>query len=66
MGNLKIMSTSEYSKFQRQQGTTAKNIGYTSASVVEEYAALAEEVIANLTDQHSKDTKMQMQRMELW
>jgi hypothetical protein len=41
-----------------------KNVGYRSANAVEEYAAITEEVIANLTNQHSKDMKAHMQLME--
>ena len=62
--NFKMMITLEYSKFQRQHSTTAKNVGYGTSKAVEEYAALAEEIVANLTEEHSNDMKAQVQCME--
>ena len=58
------MVTTEYSKFQRQHSTTAKSLGYGSANAVEDIAALTEEVVAAITEEHAKEMKTQMQRME--
>ena len=62
--NVKKMITSEYSKYQRQHTTTAKSQGYGSANALDEYAALTEEVVAAITEEHAKEMKTQMQRME--
>ena len=62
--NVKTMITSEYSKYQRQHSTTAKSLGYGSANALEDYAAITEEVVAALTEDHARDMKAQMQRME--
>ena len=62
--NVKKMITSEYSKYQRQHSTSAKSLGYGAANSIEDYAALTEEVVATLTEEHSKDMKAQVQRME--
>ncbi len=62
--NVKKMITSEYSKYQRQHATTAKSLGYGAANAMEEYAALTEEVVAAITEEHAKEMKTQMQRME--
>ncbi len=62
--NVKKMITSEYSKYQRQHSTSAKSLGYGLANALEDFAAMTEEVVAALTEEHSKDMKAQMQRME--
>lgn len=62
--HVKKMITSEYSKYQRQHISTAKSLGYGSANALEEYVALMEEVVAAVTEEHAKERKTQMQRME--
>ena len=62
--NVKKMVITEYSKFQRQHSTTAKSLGYGSANAVEDIAVLTEEVVAAITEEHAKEMKTQMQRME--
>ena len=62
--NVKTMITSEYSKYQCQHATSAKSLGYGSANALEDYTALTEEVVAALTEEHAKDMKAQLQRME--
>ncbi len=53
--NLKILMCMEYTKAHRQDGVSARAIGYTSAhNVMEEYAAATEELVENLTEQHTK------------
>lgn len=62
--NLKVMVTTEYARFHKHNSSTAKSVGYSTANNVEEYAALTEEIVANITEEHSKEMKVQMQHME--
>jgi hypothetical protein len=53
--NLKILMCTEYVKAHRQDGVSARATGYASAhNVMEEYAAATEELVENLTKQHTK------------
>lgn len=52
--NLKIMMSLEYSKLNRQDATTARAMGHASANAVEEFAQATEELVAELTEKHSK------------
>jgi hypothetical protein len=53
--NLKILMCTEYAKAHRQDGISARATAYASAhNVMEEYAAATEELIENLTKQHTK------------
>ncbi len=58
--NLKIMVSNEYSKFHRQNTATAKGVGYGSANaaVVEDYAAITEELVAAITEENEKRIKV--------
>jgi hypothetical protein len=53
--NLKILMCMEYAKAHRQDGVSPRATGYASAhNVMEEYAAETEELVENLTEQHTK------------
>ena len=52
--NLKTMMSLEYSKLHRQDTTTARATGHASANAVEEFAQATEELVAELTEKHSK------------
>ncbi len=53
--NPKILMCTEYAKAHRQDGISARATGYASAhNVMEEYAAATEELVENLTEQHTK------------
>ncbi len=53
--NLKILMCTEYAKADRQDGVSARATGYASAhNVMEEYAAVTEELVENLTERHTK------------
>lgn len=52
--NLKTMMSTEYSKLNRQDSTTARATGHASANAVEELAQATEELVAELTEKHSK------------
>ena len=52
--NLKIMMSLEYSKMNLQDTTTARATGHASANAVEEFAQATEELVAELTEKHSK------------
>jgi hypothetical protein len=53
--NPKIFMCIEYTKAHRQDGISVRATGYASAhNVMEEYAAATEELVENLTKQHTK------------
>ncbi len=53
--NLKILMCTECAKAHRQDGVSARATGYASAhNMMEEYAAATEELVENLTEQHTK------------
>ncbi len=53
--NLKILMCTEYAKAHRQGGISVRATGYASAhNMMEEYAAATEELVENLTEQHTK------------
>ena len=56
--NLKVLMCAEYSKLNRQDSTTARATGHASANnVVEEKAQATEELVAELTERHSKQVE---------
>ena len=56
--NLKIMVSNEYSKFHRQNASTAKSVGYGSANAaIDDYAAITEELVATVTEQSEQRIK---------
>jgi len=56
--NLKVLMCAEYSKFNRQDATTARATGHASASnMVEEMAQATEELVAELTERHTKQVE---------
>lgn len=52
--NLKTMMSMEYSKLNRQDSTTARANGHASVNVAEEFAQATEELVAEITEKHSK------------
>ena len=52
--NLKALMCAEYSKLNRQDATTARASGHASANVIEEMAQATEELVAELTEKHTK------------
>jgi hypothetical protein len=53
--NIKILMCTEYAKAHRQDGVSARATGHVSAhNVMEEYTAATEELVENLTKQHTK------------
>ncbi len=53
--NLKILMCTEYAKAHCQDTVSARATGHASAhNVMEEYAATTEELVENLTEQHTK------------
>jgi hypothetical protein len=52
--NLKILMCAEYSKLNRQDSTTARATGHAANNVVEEMAQATEELVAELTERHTK------------
>ena len=56
--NFKVVMCSEYSKLNRQDATTARATGHASANnVVEQMAKATEELVAELTERHSKQVE---------
>ena len=56
--NLKVVMCTEYSKLNRHDATTARATGHASAyNVVEEMAQATEELVAELTERHSKQVE---------
>jgi len=52
--NLKTMMSMEFSKLNRQEATSARANGHASVNAVEEFAQATEELVAELTEKHSK------------
>jgi hypothetical protein len=53
--NLKILMCTEYAKAHRQDGVSARATGHATAhNVMDEYTAATEELVENLTKQHTK------------
>jgi hypothetical protein len=53
--NLKVLMCAEYSKLNRQDSTTARATGHATVNnVVEEMAQATEELVAELTEKHTK------------
>lgn len=56
--NLKVVMCTKFSKLNRQDATTARATGHASANnVVEEMAQATEELVAELTERHSKQVE---------
>ena len=56
--NLKVLMCTEFSKLHRQDSTTARASGHASVNnVVEEMAQATEELVAELTERHSKQVE---------
>jgi hypothetical protein len=56
--NLKVVMCAEFSKLHRQDSTTARASGHASVNnVVEEMAQATEELVAELTERHSKQVE---------
>jgi hypothetical protein len=55
--NLQTMMSTEYSKLNCQDAVADRATGYASANVVEEFAQATEELVAELTEKHSKQIK---------
>ncbi len=56
--NLKVLMCAEYSKLNRQDSTMARATEHASANnIVKEMAQATEELVAELTEKHSKQVK---------
>ena len=56
--NLKVVMCAKFSKLNRQDSTTARATGHSSANnVVEEVAQATEELVAELTERHTKQVE---------
>lgn len=56
--NLKVVMCAEYSKLNRQDATTARATGHASVNnIVQEMAQATEELVAELTERHSKQVE---------
>ena len=56
--NFKVVMCAEFSKLNRQDATTARATGHASANnVVEQMAKATEELVAELTERHSKQVE---------
>ena len=52
------MVSNEYSKFHRQNASTAKSVGYGSANAaIDEYVAIIEELVATISEQSKQRLK---------
>jgi hypothetical protein len=55
--NLKTIMSMKYSKLDCQDAVTARATGHASANAVEEFAQATEELVAELTEKHSKQLR---------